>query len=362
MNLEKFAFVAATPLQVLHCAEFVGNNVEGSAGSSDLYIVHTFPTAAKLSDGAKKSGLYNHVYDLQPRAACGRLRSKLATFVDLFFPRYALKSKSCGDKLVLEKKAYQYICASSQTTFTIGMHLVYPKAKVLLYDDGIGSYYGSMVHDYNSGLFEKMNRIFFDGKLIMEAEAMYLAVPELSRSTSCSVMKKLPALPADKLSLVEEMFDYKNNSLYRDRKLVYLTQPFSEASGVDMSVEPGVIAALEKYASATVARVHPRQRNANFGELVRDSYENLWEMECLKQIKDDNILVSYCSTAQFMPKLMNGSEPHVVFLYKVFGREPGEALTTLLREFTALYRCPDHIHIPNSLAELEATLAKLMTE
>ena len=357
---EKFALVAATPLQMLHCAEFVGNNVEGSAGCTDLYIVHTFPTAPKLSEGAKHSGLYNHVYDLMPRKRSGRLRSKLATFVDLFFPRYALSSKACGDKLLLGRKAYRYICASSQTTFTIGMHLVYPNARVYLYDDGIGSYYGSMIHDYNSGIFESMNRLFFDGKLIMEADAMYLAVPELSSSTSCSVYRKLPGLPAEKMPLVEQMFDYRANDLYRQRRLVYLTQPFGESTGVDLSAEPRVIGTIERYLPQTVARVHPRQKDAKFGALLKDEYQNLWEMECLKQITDDHILVSYCSTSQFMPKLMNDTEPHVIFLYRIFGKEPGEALALLLKQFTALYRDSDHIHVPETISELETLLEKLM--
>lgn len=357
---EKFALVAATPLQMLHCAEFVGNNVEGSAGSTDLYIVHTFPTAPKLSEGAKRSGLYNHVYDLKPRKPSGKLRSKLATFVDLFFPRYALNSKSCGDKLQLERKAYRYICASSQTTFTIGMHLVYPNARIYLYDDGIGSYYGSMVHDYNSGIFEIMNRLFFDGKLIMEADAMYLAVPELSSSTSCSVLRKLPGLPAEKMPLLEQMFDYRANDLYGQRRLLYLTQPFGETSGVDLSAEPKVIATMERYLPQTVARVHPRQKDAKFGALLKDEYQNLWEMECLKQITDDHILVSYCSTSQFMPKLMNDTEPHVVFLYRIFGKEPGQALAALLKQFTALYRDPEHIHVPETISELETLLENLM--
>ena len=359
-NCEKFALVAATPLQMLHCAEFVGNDVDGSAGSSDLYIVHTFPTAPKLSEGAKKSGLYNNVYDLKPRNRTSKLRSKLATFVDLFFPRFALESKSCGDKLRLNRKAYRYICASSQTTFTIGMHLVYPQAHIYLYDDGIGSYYGSMVHDYNSGIFEIMNRLFFDGKLIMEADAMYLAVPELSSSTSCAVFRKLPGLPEEKMALVEQMFDYRANDLYRQRRLVYLTQPFGETSGIDMRAEPEIVRVVEKYSPQAVARVHPRQKDAEFGGLLKDTYQNLWEMECLKQITNDHVLVSYCSTSQFMPKLMNDTEPHVVFLYRIFGKEPGQSLAALLQQFAALYRDPEHIHVPETVEELETLLEKLM--
>lgn len=359
---ETFAFVAATPLQVLHAAEFVGNDIEGAAGSTDLYIVHSFQTAAKLSEGAKKSGLFNNVYDLMPRPPRKGLRSKLATFYDLFFPYRALKGKSCGDRLALREKGYQYVCASSQTTFTIGLHLVFPNAEVYLYDDGIGSYYGSMVHDYNSGLFEMMNRIFFDGKLIMEPTAMYLAVPELCGSTLSCERRKLPSLPAEKMPLLEAMFGYQANTLYSDKRIVYLSQPFSESAGIDASVEPKVINVIEKYLPDAIVRVHPRQKAEAFGSLERDSCENLWEMECLKQISDKNILISHCSTAQFMPKLMNGGEPYVIFLYKVFGNQLSDALAALVSQFTKLYGKQDHIFIPETLAELEEILDKLMKE
>ena len=356
----EFAMVAATPLQLLHCAEFVSNNVDGAAGNTDLYIVHTFPTAPVLSDGARNSGLYRNVYDLKPHKAAGAIGNKLHTFADLFFPRAALSARSCGEPLQLNRKVYRVVCASSQTTFTIGMHLVYPKAKIYLYDDGIGSYYGSMVHDYNSPLFQRMNSLFFAGKLIMEPEAMYLAVPELSRSTSCGAYRKLPGLDAEGMLLAERMFCYRPNDLYRNHRLVYLTQPFGESSKVDLSAEPGVLSLMEKYAFDAVARVHPRQKEANFGVLARDTYENLWEMECLKQITDDHILVSYCSTAQFMPKLMNDKEPHLVFLYRIFGLAPSAQLQTLMQEFRALYRNPERIHVPEDLSQLETILKEMI--
>lgn len=355
----KFAMVAATPLQLLHCAEFVINDVEGSAGNTDLYIVHTFPTAPALSEGAKRSGLYRNVYDLQPRKRKGKLHSKLCTFIDLFFPRMSLRRRSCGQPLAFRKKDYKVICVSSQTTFTIGIHLVFPKAKVYLYDDGIGSYYGSMVHDYNSGLFRKMNRVFFGGKLILEPEAMYLAVPELSRSTSCSVYRKLPSLDAEAMMRVEEMFGYRHNDFYDRHQFVYLTQPFGEMSCIDPTAEGRVVSLMEEYLPNSAARLHPRQKNASFGQLPKDTFENLWELECLKQITDDHVLLSYCSTAQFMPKLMHDAEPHIVFLYKIFGKEPSAALRSLLKEFSALYRKPEHIHVPETAEELARILKML---
>jgi hypothetical protein len=117
---------------------------------------------------------------------------------------------------------------------------------------------------------------------------------------------------------------------------------------------------VEKYSPQAVARVHPRQKDAEFGGLLKDTYQNLWEMECLKQITNDHVLVSYCSTSQFMPKLMNDTEPHVVFLYRIFGKEPGQSLAALLKQFAALYRDPEHIHVPETVEELETLLEKLM--
>lgn len=357
---EEFAFVAATPLQVLHCTEFVGNNLEGSAGCADLYVVHTFGTADKVSEGAKKSGIFNNVYDLQPRIHKNKVVSKLATFYDLFFPKQALNKKSCGERLELEKKHYKYVCASSQTTFTIGVRLLHPQAKVYLYDDGIGSYFGSMVHDYNSKLFEVMNKIFFRGMLILEPDVMYLAVPELCDSTHQCPRRKIAALSEEKMCLLEDIFDYRKNTIYQDCRIVYLTQPFEGFTGISVQVEPEVIRILETYAQDAVARVHPRQKNAQFGCLARDTVENLWELECLKQISERNILISYCSTAQFMPKLLKGTEPYVIFLYKIFGNKLGDAQAKLVENFVGMHSDPERVYIPDSLDELKQILEKLL--
>lgn len=362
MGEEKFAFVAATPLQVLHCTEFVGNNQEGSAGCADLYIVHSFGTADKVSEGAKKSGVFNNVYDLQPRAHKNKIASKIATFYDLFFPKQSLNRKNCGDRIPWEQKRYQYVCASSQTTFTIGVHLLYPNAKVYLYDDGIGSYFGSMVHDYNSKLFEVMNRIFFRGRLILEPDAMHLAVPELCDSADQCPRRKLCSLPEEKIGLLEEIFDYRTNTFYQDRRIVYLTQPIEGFTGISAQVEPEMIRVLETYAQDAVARVHPRQKNAQFGSLKRDTVENLWELECLKQISDKNILISFFSTAQFMPKLLKGTEPYIIFTYKVFGSVLGEAQMKLLEKFVGMHSHPERVIIPESLEGLKQILNQLMGE
>jgi len=240
------------------------------------------------------------------------------------------------------------------------MRLVYPKAKVYLYDDGIGSYYGSMAHDYNSKLLQAMNRLFFRGKLILEPEAMYLTLPELCRNTLSCPRHILPTLPEEKLAILDRIFDYQMNSVYEEHRMVYLTQPFEEIPDISIETEPALLRLLEKYSKDTVVRVHPRQKDAQFGHLMRDPYENLWEMECLRQLTDRNVLISFCSTAQFMPKMLGSTQPYLIFLYRLFGKELSGTMTEVLQEFTRQYSKPDRIFIPETLEELEQLLERLM--
>ncbi len=106
-----------------------------------------------------------------------------------------------------------------------------------------------------------------------------------------------------------------------------------------------------------IVRVHPRQKAEIYKEYFRDEINNLWELECEKQITDEHILISAFSTAQVMPKLLGGKEPTIIFLFKIFGCY--DDCMKIVEKMVNMYQNKEKIYIPESINELERIIKKL---
>lgn len=362
----RFAMLADTPFQTMNCCNFVLQNVAESAGSADLYIYHQFRGSHELAERARQSGVFQNVYDIEPYRKYPSLVQKFATIFRLFLPERAVEH-ICTEKLRLARKRYEKICISFPTTFTLGMHWAFQPADVYHLEDGLGSYGGNITTDYTTGLYQLINRFLYHGEMDMNPAVCYLSAPDFSKNTIGGEVRRLPAMQAGKgLETIERIFGYRANDLYRGR-VVYLSQPLSERPIYHAEWDAQIVQALQKYLpDRTVVRLHPRQKDLDVGSLQRDTFGNLWELECVHQITEENVLVSAFSTAQFMPKIMCDREPAVLFTYRlVFDSLDDPFLkdfAALIADFKKLYRHPERIYVPETFAQLEAILQSLRTE
>lgn len=359
-DTEKFAFAVDTPLQMLNSVNFVLNNTKGSKNNSDIYIYHQFRGSDKLSKQLKESGVFNNVYDVDVYKKYPSPINKVATIYRLFAPKQAIKSATRG-KVHLNKKLYSYVCTSFPTSFTTGMHMAYPRAEVLLIEDGVGSYFGNIVDDYSTGIFKFIDKFFFDNNMSIQPKETYLSNPQLSKNNIDSKICKLEKISDENVDRIERIFNYKENSLYTENRVVYLTQPLDEKEGFVKDNEAKIERIIENvFGLSAVARIHPRHTNVKFEKMSIDNYANLWELECVKQITDENILIGAFSTAQFMPKILKNAEPTIIFTYKLlfknlndeFWQETGN----FIESFKSLYSDQSKILVPETVEEFEAIL------
>lgn len=362
----RFALAADTPFQTMNCCNFVLQNTDGSAVKSDLYIYHQFRNSHELSERIKQSGVFCNVYDIEPYKDYPSLIQKFATIYRLFLPQYAIQG-ACSEKLRLGRKRYHKICISFPTTFTLGLHWAFKSADVYHIEDGLGSYGGNITVDYSSKLYQLINHFMYHGDLDMNPVACYLSAPDFSKNTIGGEVRRLPAMQKGVgLETIEKIFDYRENDLYRDR-VVYLAQPLTERPIYHAERDAQIVELLQKVLpDRTVVRLHPRQKDLDVGTLQKDTYGNLWELECIHQITDKNVLISAFSTAQFMPKIMQDKEPSIIFTYRlVFDSLDDPFLkdfAALIEDFKELYRDPSRIYVPETFEELEALFAKLKSE
>lgn len=360
---EKFAFAVDTPLQMLNSVNFVLNDTKGSKNNSDIYIYHQFRGSNELSRQLKESGIFNNVYDIDVYKKYPSLINKIATIYRLLFPTNAIKAAARG-KVPMNKKSYSYMCASFPTSFTTGMHMAYPKADVLLIEDGTGSYFGNIVDDYSTGIFKFIDKFFFANEMSIQPKEIYLSNPQLSKNNIDSKICKLEKISDENIDKIEKIFAYKENNLYTENRVVYLTQPLDEKEGFVKDNEIKIESMIENiFASSAVARIHPRHANAKFERMCVDTYANLWELECIKQISDRNILIGAFSTAQFMPKILKNAEPTIVFTYKLLFKNPDDEFWqetgSFIESFKSLYSDQNKIFVPETVGEFEELLKKI---
>lgn len=359
----RFALAADTPFQTMNCCNFVLQNTDDSAGKADLYLYHQFRDSHEISERIKQSGVFCNVYDLEPYKTYSPFVQKLVTLYRLFLPQRAIQG-ACTEKLRLSRKRYQKLCISFPTPFTLGLHWAFPNAQVYHLEDGLGSYGGNITVDYSSKLYQLINRFLYNGALDLHPSACYLSAPAFSQNTIGGETRKLPSLAASPaLGTVQKIFDYHVNDIYKDR-IVYLTQPLGERSIYRPEWEKRVLEMLKnELADRVVVRLHPRQKDLDTEGLEKDTYGNLWELECVHQITDTNVLISAFSTAQFMPKIMADAEPMLIFTYRLLFDSLDDPFlkdfAALIDDFRKLYRASDRIYVPETFEELETIFEKL---
>ena len=357
---DRIALMASTPLQVLNCLSFVQGDAEGSRQHADLYVAHPFRNSEAVSENLKRSGVFDHVYDIDAFEKYGAVKGKLTTFYRLFLPERALKSMARGK---LPVKGYSFVAASSQTSASVALHRTYPEARVLMFDDGIGSYLGNMVRDYNSGLFNLLNTVFFDGGLNLDPVKLYLNNPAVSQSELAVPTAALPAPNGESAAAAEKIFGYTANDCFRN-KVVYITQPMEEWDGYSKEQEEEILGLVaETFGDRAIGRVHPRQQLESLKGIPVCGIQNLWELECFNQINEDNILIGGFSTAQLTPKLFCDKEPVVIFTLKLTvpgaKKDRQEKILRLIEGFRRSYRDPGRVFLPETMEELAALLKEL---
>lgn len=362
-NGETSAFVIGMPFQAMNEINFVLNNVADSKGKSDAYIYHMFKGSDELSQKIKESGVFNNVYDFDEYKEYNPILNKLVTIVRLLYPKFALKH-SCRRKLPLDKKNYKAIYISNPLAFMIDLHNVYPRADVFFIEDGTGSYFGN-ISDQSTNIFKMVDKFFFNGQKSISPTAIYYSNPQLSKATIGCEVRSLPLLSnGENFDVIKKIFDYKDNCLYTKNHLVYLTQPLYDREYFIKENEKNIEKLIEEiFASNAVVRVHPRHFGVKFEKMKMDTYANLWELECIEQISDKNILIGAFSTAQFMPKILKNTEPSVIFTYKLlFTNLDNEfwcGIETFISDFKSLYNDKSKINVPETLDELEKLLKNI---
>ncbi len=358
----RFAFAVASPLQGLHAVNIASHDLEGTKGNADCYVCHMFTGAGDYAERLRGTGLFKNVYELDAFRIRKGAADKVFQLIRVLFPMLTLKRYAKG-RLPLLKKSYGTVLMSNAIPFMSDLWLSYPGAEVWFFEDGVGSYFGDF--SARSPLFRKIDNFFFNGTKSVRPTRMYLSSPTLSRSEMDCEILPLPALTDEETAkTAKEVFAYRDNDLYKTHRFVYLSQPFKgdRAEGYDEEADRNVLRLLsEVCGDGAILRLHPRDTAPEGAALPRDDLKNLWELECVAGITGGSVLIAAFSTSQFMPGILTGETPTLIFTYKLLfadrTKAPWPEAEAFIQGFGETYG--GKIFCPDSAEELQSVLESL---
>lgn len=360
----KIAICAATPYQTLNVLNFACNILD-EKDEKDLFYRNFSEETNKILNVIKKYQIFDNIYEYNLVDKKNKVKYYINDFIQAVFPKKFI-NVLVRENLKLDYKAYEYITITSATEFEVALTRNFPKAKTIALDDGVGSYIGDIVHDYKLNIIwtllgRRKDKIW--------PVALYVNNVGFCKSTLSSNIKRLPSF--DKYSdeyqrMILEMFYTCTEDVYRTNPIVYLTQPYGE---IDTGLTKDIKKAeqvLKGFAKYGVVRKHPRDNtNVDIG-YRQGSAENLWELICDKDITDSHILISICSTAQIMPKVLYGKEPWLIFIYDMFSYKYNSTIRDnfiqIVKSIKEDYTKPNKIFVPKSETELDNIIKCILVE
>lgn len=359
-NMTHYAIVAGTPYTLMSAIK-LAINILPEDSIKDLYV-RSINNMDECISRLKSESVFNHIYTFKMRNKEHSFRYYLHDLKQAMLPRTYLK-EILEDDIKLEEKDYQYISITSGFDVEMALVRVFPDAKQIAIDDGLGSYVGDIVHDHK---LSWVWRIFGRDNTKIQPEVLYVNNSEACKSI---LTKNIRSIKGD-LSrgiivddIITRVFDYRDAGEYENALFIYLTQPVRELGFKENAMDDLTELLRVKLGNNIIVRIHPRDVKKYPGFTV-DMENQLWELLCKEKIDESKCLIGICSTAHIMPKILFNIEPTIIFLYKLLEwKEDDEAFirfANIEKMITDMYRDKSKVIVPNSLSEFKADIEEMV--
>lgn len=355
----KTAIVCNTPLQVMNALNIVINNVEGCKNNCDLFLIMDFRDSEKIAEEITKTGLFIHVYRFKSAG------NKITSFVDLLSYRKILSSFSYLDDSFLDRR-YENLFISDRNLLGVALNYISRCRNVFVYDDGIATYSGNSITDLSNYRYPILNRLFKSDVLSYRIRKLYVNNKSFCRSQITDHVEQLPALNEKNpvFDILMKVFSFNPASETARKRAIVLEQPLDKKENYNQKRFKEILDETVQDRSAILVRLHPVQKDMDYADYQVDCVNNLWELECIKNISDEHVLISFYSSAQFSPKLIAAKEPYVVFLYKLFLNRYDSKECILFEKmidlFKKSYKDSSKILVPENTEDLKNLLKEII--
>ncbi|RGR73078.1 hypothetical protein DWY25_10990 [Holdemania filiformis] len=362
----KYAICCATPYQTLNAINLLCNHLSES-DEIDLYFRNFTEETNAILSKIREYNIVINIFEYNLKNKNKIISYLFNDFLQASFPALFIRS-IVKDKWVKSNKNYDYITITSGTELEVALTRVFKNAKTIAYDDGLGSYTGDIVHDHKLNLIW---RILGRTTKNISPEVLYVNNKEFCECSLSLRKEKLIRINEaneNYQNMISDIFNYKkeHGDKYNKKKFVYLTQPLEELFVKPTECKKSIENCLNNFYDKGIIRLHPRDCAESFSMFEIDASSTLWELICNMAITDDHVLISSCSTAQLIPKLMYGKEPWIIFTYKLFNPKDKTVIDKrfkpIVDKIKRVYQNKGKIIIPESEAELLSSLVSILDE
>lgn len=369
-SMPRNLFIIATPLHAFIAAEIAFQQGSGDANWFLLTSTSSLTCRTLLEDvGEKCSGF--RVIDASwcsPNGISVIPKTFSVALVKARFHRN--KEKKLGD---IDGTDFDNVFIFSPNALTAYVRYTHPEARFYLAEDGTGTYSGAIERRAYSldicmpGAGKKrsqkavdlMNKVLFGGCLSYKAKALYVHCPEMLEYHYDGEVRRID--PGDNFREILDNYARLRNGQtdYANYDCVFLGQPISELCSEEPVFE--LFKCIDDCGLEWVYRPHPRERNLPESIPV-ESEPGSWELRTMSEVDNNTCLLSICSTAMGIPKMLFGKEPTLVFLHRLLlpkgasARATTEAYAERLR---CAYTDPARVIIPCTKAEFAGLLSEI---
>lgn len=357
----KTACVCWTPYQIFNIVNFIEQNMEQIKGTCDLYIID-MKALQGIKNKLEREQIFENIYIVKNYKEKYYILDRFEKMIDIVFPKRALKSK-----LLVKQKIkfdnYSKIISSGWNKYFISLVAVNPNAKVILLEDGTGSYLGDFRDKEMPLTYKLLNKITNKGALSVNVAIEYLYEKELMSGVTTYPISTMPKVNNEVFENLSRVFSYVPTSYYKNKKYIFLTQPLNDIQKLSAQYQENLIFdVLKQYSEKVLVRVHPRQNKINTF-LDIDEKKEVWELLCKNEINNDKVLIGIFSSSQITPKIIYNKEPKLIFLNEIalengFGIH--KEFYTFLNKLKKIYH--NDIYLPRNIAELKNILEKIDNE
>ena len=329
---------------------------------ADLIILNVFKGAADMAAILEKEKTFGKIF-LKDRAYNGGRLHTLYTVLDVLSPSFFLKTKHAISRKEV-KSHYDVICVPKYSTIMSAIWRLNRKARLDLYEDGLGAYYLNTDLLYpHSRLYKLLYRTPFV-RDFTHFSRLYLNDSELFTGDWDKEIVDVPSFDEGYLSHLRTIFAGFADVEDESRKDIYWLSQLLENDQTKKTVEE-VLAVLTRDKERVVYCPHPRFPVTD--KIIYDlaPAKQIWEMKLLNMTKlEEDLLISIHSTACLTPKLLFDKEPYLILFYELIDKEVTEIndkFILTMERFIARYRDPKRIMIPKTIEEFRECVDRFTT-
>lgn len=348
----KSLFICTTPFQIMNSV-VIANHMDDV---SNLVILDKFKGSEHLCKDVQKCRVFHNVC-LFDDSLMWASKNKSWLLQRLSTVWTYVRCKKLVEKFFPEISTYTDIFVSSRAQVNRLVYMYVSQwmtdVKIHFFDDGLGSYSGSIIEV--SSLDRFLRKTIIGEKAVDFEYDLYLYSPELYRGyhNKDIAINKIDITDKDK-DVIRKIFQLNIGDITRGENILFDTIPTDEFTPQGVIKYREIVQQIIDRENIVIKQ-HPRNTEARYNAPYFENTSIPFEVYCSQKNYDNSVFFTSCSTAVFTPKLIYDQEPSIVFLYKAlseYRKSSNSDCDKLVSCLKRMYKNPRKIMVIHNVDEL----------